>query len=348
MTETCNMLISIVRPQVRKESYLSSDMIISMRTILISSILAFSVLFQTAHAQITAQGLNPQMSIDLQPPYPKPGQEVTATINDYSGMTYGSEITWVLDGGVIPDAQNQRSAVVIAGEIGETTVIEAVLSLPQGGTEVLRTQIQPAYIDIIIEPQTRVPDFYLGRSLPSIGSIVNATALVNTGVFRNDLVYTWRLNRQVIERGPIRGRNQVSFETPRGVDAILSLQVTEPTGKVLGQRAILLPSVYPSLHFYEVSSLLGIKQIPVKGELPFVGNTLTVRAEPFHLDTNVFNNPDVSEWEVNNQASSPSAGNPYEVTLQKNSESGQINLNFHVRDTTQVLQGVDESIRITF
>ena len=292
--------------------------------------------------------VTPQMGIDLMPLSPQPGQEVTATINDYGGGMFGSSITWVLNGEVIPAATNRRSAQVVVGELGETTQIQAILTRSNGTQEVLSTIVRPIYIDIILEPQTRVPDFYLGRSLPSVGSLVNATAVVYDGSFRNDLVYTWRVNREVVEAGPIRGRNKVTFETPIGDEAILSLQVSEPNGQVLGNRSILVPLARPEIFFYEVNPLLGLSEQPLADGHSILGGSLTLRAEPFHLDSRVYNNPDVSEWEINRQSTSNGSSNPYEVTLQRTGATGRAELNFHVRSTQQVLQGAEDSIRINF
>ncbi len=224
-----------------------------------------------------------------------------------------------------------------------------MLSKPGGGREVITTVIRPVYLDIIVEPQTRVPDFYLGRALPSIQSMVNVTALVNDGRFRNDLVYTWRVNRKVLEGGPIRAQNKMSFEMPMGNEAILSLTVTEPTGRVLARRATFIPSVSPELRFHSVSSLYGVNTRAITGEYIMIGNSTTLRAEPYYLDSRVYNDPDVAQWQVNNIAAGNVGSNPYEVTIQRVGLPGVSTLNFHVRDTTrQVLQGADDSIQIRF
>lgn len=320
-----------------------------MRCLFIIFCILFLPITHVAHAQLDVNSLvSPELLLEVEPEFPRPGEEVTVTINDYRGGTYGSAVTWLYDGQVVDSAENRRSVVVTAGTLNQPATVEAVLSKPGGGKEVLSTTIRPVYLDIIVEAQTRVPDFYRGRALPSIGSMVNVTALVNDGRMRNDLVYTWRLNRQVLEGGPIRGRNQVSFATPMGENAILSVQATEPNGKVLARRAIFVPSVQPTLSFHEVSALFGVKTRPIDGDLILVGNTATVRAEPYHLDTRVYNNPAITEWKINNTTTGNTGGNPYEVTFQQTGFAGSANLSFQVRDTTQVLQGAKDTIQVRF
>lgn len=300
-------------------------------------------------AQLDANSItNPELSIEIQPEFPRPGEPVTATLNDYNGGAYGSDVSWVLNGQELINFKNQRQAFLIAGTEGKQQVLEVVLSKPSGVKMVINKIIKPVYLDVVIEPQTRVPDFYLGRSLPSIGSIVNATALINGGSFRSsDLVYTWRINREVIEGGPIRGRNQVSFTTPIGSDSILSVQITEPSGAIVANRAIALPSVEPEIYFYEVSALFGVGHKPIIGDFSLTSNSMIVRAEPYNLDSRLYNNPTIHEWRVDNTPSTSVTSNPYEVTLQRGEGlKGTTNLQFHVRDTVQLLQGAKASMRI--
>ena len=81
---------------------------------------------------------------------------------------------------------------------------------------------------------------------------------------------------------------------------------------------------------------------------PTIGNTMTIQAEPFFLDTRVYNDPDVAEWEINSLKTDNGARNPYEITLQRAVTAGQTNVNFHVRSLQEVLQGSEDSITINF
>jgi hypothetical protein len=293
--------------------------------------------------------IDPASSIQLKPEYPQPGEKVTATLSDYNGGSYGANITWVLDGKIIPDAENKREVILTAGKVGETQTLQAVLTRVTGGNEALTTVIKPAYLDIIIEPQTRTPDFYLGRSLPSIGSIVNATALISGNGFRNpDLIYTWRIGQQIIEGGAIRGRNQVSFSTPRGKSEVLSVQVAELDGTIISHRSILLPSVTPEVHFYEVSSLFGMSKKSADAGVSLISNSLVLQAEPYFLDSRTYNDPSVIQWKLGNINTVNPSSNPYEITLQRTGMAGSAELQFHVRDTKQLLQGAQGTTRINF
>lgn len=304
---------------------------------------------QIGEAQLTnSDSLNPAIDISLQPSHPQPGDTVQATLNDYRTSSRGAQLTWYLDNEPITTATNQREISFVAGPNGVEQSLAVRLNKPTGGTETINTSITPRYLDIILEPQTRVPDFFMGRALPSVGSVVNASAITAIDTPTTDLTYRWTVDGKVLEYGPIRGGSHVSFETPYGSSFVLSLQVSDLSGDIIAKRSIRVPSVKPKLVFYEVNALHGIRHTAILDELQLIGNSAVVRAEPYYLDSRVYNNPSIMEWEVDNRQFTPSGSNPYEVTLEKNSDSGAVRLSLHVRSTTVLLQGVEDEIGITF
>jgi len=323
-----------------------------MRLRVLLAVLAIFLPLTVATAQFDATqfGGTPELAISLSPSNPSPGDLVTASIDDYAGGVYGSEITWRYNNEIVPGAINQRQIQFVAGVAGSNTVVEATLSLPIGGTRTLQETVTPVYMDIIIEPQTRVPDWYAGRALPSLGSQINATVLLNDGSFIDpqSVVYTWRVNNKVIEGGPMRGGNQVAFPTPRGGSVVVSVTATRPTGETIASRAITVGIVLPELSFYEKHALYGMKSSPITASTPLIGSILTLQAEPFFLDTRVYNNPDIAEWEINSVTTDNGSNNPYEITLRSSGGNSSTNVNFHVRSLQQILQGSEESIAINF
>jgi hypothetical protein len=322
-----------------------------MRIPAVLFIFFFSLYITADNAQAQFNQLNsfdnPAATIVLQPDFPKPGESVTATLSDYQGAAYGASIAWFMNGQEIIDAKNQREVKFTAGSVDVPDNLTVVLTSSASGRIVAEAIITPVYLDIVIEPQTRVPTFYQGRALPSLGSIVNATALIN-GQASNDLVYIWRVDQKVLENGPIRGRNQVSFTTPMGSSVPLHLSVTRPDGTVIARRSILLPSVSPTITFYEVNTLFGINHRAVTRNYNLISQSATIQAEPYYLDSRVFNNPDIKEWKINNRTTPNNSSNPYQITLQRAGATGVTRLEFHVRDLQQVLQGAKETVAINY
>jgi len=296
-------------------------------------------------------GLQPQNDIIITPTHPLPGQEFTATIDDYAGGLFGSQITWYYNGEVVPDSINQRSITLTAIDLGQQGIIEAVFLTPSGLEQSLTKVIRPVYVDLIIEPQTRVPGWYEGRALPSYGSQVNATVLVSDGTIIDPqtLIYTWNINNQVLEGGPVRGQHKTSFLTPRGGEMLVSVSVSSVTGATLATRAQAIPIVQPKLTFYERHSLYGLSHIPVASTLNLIGGgATTLQAEPFYLDTRVYNNPDIIEWQIDGIDINNGSSNPYQITVQPTGISRSSRVNLHVRSLETLLQGAEKSVTVSF
>jgi hypothetical protein len=299
--------------------------------------------------ELASNAVVPSMQINLSPTHPQPGEQVVASINDYSSDVFGSTITWSIDGIKTEQATNQREVAFTAGKGGTQQTITATLGLVNGETRTLTRTITPLYLDIIIEPQTRVPDFYQGRALPSFGSNIIATALISGDqVDTNDYIYTWRINRNVVGGGPIRSGNQANFEVPWGKDMTVSVEVAKRDGIVITSRSITVPIVTPTISFYEESPLYGVSNITADKSLSISGNTVTITAEPYNLDSRVYNSPDLVEWKLNRRDVQNAQSYPYRITLQRSQSGGVSELNFHVRNLEQVLQGAEGDLNINF
>ena len=324
-------------------------MIISMklmRHLLLTAL--FLLVAAPAHAQLDSSFLGVQTELEADPRFPKPGEMTTVSFSNF-GKYYNADVIWRLNGEVVADASNKREVKFVAGDIGETDVITATIVSGSGRTQVFAAEIVPTYIDIVLEPQTRVPDFYEGRALPSVGSQVNATVLVNNGTLHTgDYIYTWIVDGQVLEGGPIRGTNQVSFETPRGSQPIVQVSVSDVQGRVIGNRAIYFETVKPEIVFYESNALHGQSYNAISDSLILVGSAATLVAEPYYLDIRTYNNPDISEWEVDNEGQETSGSNPYHITIQKVDEGNTSKVSFHVRSTYELLQGAEDRINIVY
>ncbi len=295
-------------------------------------------------------GFEPQNELTISPAYPKPGESFTVKVDDYAGGLFGAQISWYYNGAEVPNSLNQRSVTLNAVSLGQQGVVEAVFLTQTGAEQKLQKVIKPIYVDLIIEPQTRVPEWYEGRALPSFGSQINATVLVDDGdiVSPQNLIYSWSMNSKPVHGGPVRAQHKTSFPAPRGTDMILSVSVSRVNGEVLASRATRIPIVEPDLLFFERHSLYGLQKFPIKSSLGLIGNTVMIQAEPFNLDTRVYNRPDIATWDINGVETNNGASSPYQITLQPSGAGGTSRVNFHVRSLETLSQGVDSSVNITF
>lgn len=303
-----------------------------------------------AQAQIGDSGVMQNASIVLKPAYPAPYSTFSASLDDYALPGQTTSIFWRINGSVIPGYNNRRTIELTTMGAGEQMTIEAILELSDKQNFSLVKSFTPIYLDIVVEPQTRTPAFYLGRGLPSIESQVNLRAIINgVNIPSQNLVYSWQVNDQFIDGGGTRGRNSALITVPRGRTFLVNLIVTRLDGQELIKQTLRLPSVEPEIHFYEKTALYGLNPKALSA-LNITGNSATVTAEPYHLAIETYNQPGLLEWEVDGKKSTVSNNNPYEITLARPAGEGRgsSQVNFHVRNLEKLLQGVEDGLRVNF
>ncbi len=305
----------------------------------------FTMAFQVAFAQFSVSDIgNYQPELVVSPSTPEPGKTVSIEIGNYLSSLYGSTIDWYIDGALQPNLANRTQIEAKVGSLGTQTRIQASMTTPAGQVIRTETTITPQYLDIIIEPQTYVPSFYTGRPLPSTGSQVNVTAILN-GRTQSDLTYAWRINGDLLGGAVARGQYATHFTMPQDSRVILELRVSEGRREV-ARKSILIPNVRPFLQFYESHTLYGISTNAYDSVF-LTGGSVTLIAAPYYLDTRVFNNPDVANWELNGRPAA-SGNNPYRITLERSGLAGNTTISFQVQSTTALLQGARSSIPVLY
>ena len=320
-----------------------------MKHVLVSIFIFLFLPIFVTHAQIGASITEPGISIKITPTYPEPDTAFTASLDDYSSIDRVTNIAWKVDGEVQQSAANLRELNLRSMDGGQSTVIEAVVTYSTGRTQTIKQTVTPRYLDIVVEAQTKTPSFYLGRSLPSADSTVNLTAVLsNTAIANGNLLYTWRLNNTVIGGGAQRGKNKTSITTPAGTAFLIGLEVSTLTGEILARRTVSVPSVSPTLHFYEKSSLYGLSNRSVSS-LNLTGDSITMQAEPYNLAIETYNLPDLVEWKINGAVVRNPNQNPYEITLTADNQTFSAStIDFHVRNLSSLLQGARGQFKLNF
>lgn len=290
------------------------------------------------------------LSVLLNPAYPAPGETVTAAIDDYAIGAAFSTITWLINGTEVPVANNSRAVSFTAPAIGETTTVTARLTLPGGATTEASQSVKPLYTDIIVEPQTYTPRQYQGRALPSIGSLVRATALVQDKKgFINAAAYSyvWKLNGTTIGGGSRGGALQTTYTVPYGRTHTLMVEVYDNTGQMLTRRGTSIETADVDPILYEVNPLYGPSNIAIGGQLPFLSSALQLRAVPYNLDVRSTPQNTFSEWRIGNQIVPSDSTSPFDLTLERAGE-GQMSASFKLRHREALLQGGEVSTTLNF
>jgi hypothetical protein len=163
-----------------------------------------------------------------------------------------------------------------------------------------------------------------------------------------NLSYLWKINGTTQNGGALLGKNSITY-TPNFENEIsVSVDIINSQGAVIMNETVVIPVVKPELYFYELNPLRGLSTIAMRNPYIFVGQETTVRAEPYYVNSNLFDKNPHTEWLINGQKVETTSAEANEITLRKEGEQGSIELFFQIRNMQQLLQGVKDSITIRF
>lgn len=321
----------------------------------IIAILLFVLMVSTtpAHAQVGGSigditGEN--VSIILDPQYPNPGDQVKATIDDYSLNSFGSTITWYFDGLSAPAVANTRTITFTAPAIGKSMDIVVRLTAQNGQILEAKRTITPLYLDLIIEPQTYTPLFYQGRALPTKGSIVFINALLQNSQGPIDTTkysYNWSLNGKPVNGGAKMGANWSQITVPHGRSSTIAITIQDKGGAIVARKLIAMPSVPIELHFYELSTLLGQSTRAITNDLILTGQSTTIKSAPYYLDTRAINDNLETQWDINNLPIATENVDPFQINLSRG-VGGSARVGFKVTNLSELLQNADATFTVRF
>jgi hypothetical protein len=314
-----------------------------MRLLAIFLFLVFATPIIPLNAQVggsITDIMGEDISIVLDPQLPNPGDQVTATIDDYALNGGGAIITWFFDGLSAPTVSGSRTITFTAPPVDTTMTIIARLEFREGKTLEAKRIVKPFYLDLIIEPQTYTPLFYQGRALPTKGSIVNINALLqnkNGPVNSADYSYSWTLNNKSVYGGTRIGGNWAQITVPHGQSSTITISVQDKSGTTVARKLVAIPTVDLELHAYPVGSLLGLGQKSITGEFIMTGNSASIKAVPYYLDNRAVSNELFTEWSINNRPVMNSGSDPFEINLERG-VTGSAQVGFRIRNLSELLQ----------
>jgi len=321
------------------------ELVLSRTTVHLLLVLLFAIpLF--AYGQSLSPGTDATLSTD--PAYPAPNSTITVHLEAYSVNLNGAQIQWFINGAEDASAANARSVSIETGESGSETRVRAVVTTGGVGTFAVEKAISPSAIDLIVEPNTRTPSFYKGRTLPAADEAVTVTAIPHVAgdPSANSLVYTWTLGDTVLEGGAVQGLSRVTFTMPRR-DEYLYVEVSNSSGRVLGGNAILLSAASPELYFYEDNPLRGIRENAIGSELILSDSETTVRAEPYYVSKDIFLLSRETGWTIDSTAANH-GDDIRTLTLRSTGGSGTARIGFGLINPRALLQTISKTFTIYF
>lgn len=281
------------------------------------------------------------------PSLPKPSEEVTISIQDAGLNAIGAKVVWYINNKQQTQFANERVIKVTAGALGSKTTVAADLVRSDGSHVHAETVLLPTVVDLILEAQTYVPSFYEGRALPGRTSNLHAIAVVNDGGTLPDSAYTyrWTLGDDVVFGGPVLGKNSISFPMPLYSND-LTVEVINPSGKLVARNTMKLQDVPAELYFYEWSPLRGLYRKAVSDPFALIGDETTIYGEPYFVNAAPDNLNSTIQWQVGAHVVSGTTDAPRALTLDRSLLGFGKNVSLQILTNDLVPQQLESSFTV--
>ena len=298
------------------------------------------------HAQaLVPTGVDP-LSITVSPRYPRPYETVVVTLKSNLVDLLRGDNRISLNGAVLDEGVGIRSASFVMGGSGETTTIEAAVTV-DGQTFTKELVLRANDVALIMEPVATSHPFYLGGVLPAPEGKLRLVALAHfetTGgslIPPQDLVYEWRLGEQVLQNESGAGRYVLTATAPvKYRDARVTVTATTKDGSLSGETSILVSPSDPVARIYRNDPLLGVRyEEALSGSVALSGDEETFRVIPYFFEA-----PPVLSWTINSIEQSTGA----DITLRSTgSGAGSASVGISARNPN-AFQSAAQILTVTF
>lgn len=287
--------------------------------------------------------------IQLSPQYPKPNEQVTATVRTSGVAAENAVISWFINDAQVKKGAGETTLSFTTGSLGSATRLTAVVTSYSGEALSTTLTVRPARATLLWEGETYTPPFYRGRALYSSGSKVRLetrTDIRTTSGVRipaENLIYTWKRNGKVIPSISGVGKASATVVGPLFLGAdIFEVLVTSNDGVYAASSAVRITTTDPIVRVYEHDPLSGISYHKALGttDTLLAVEQMQIQAVPYFVDAYTLASDQLEyTWRANGIQVFGASENPSVLTLQlSTAEAVTTTLELVVRHVTHILQ----------
>lgn len=301
-------------------------------------------------------GINEQVSVEMIPKIPAPGEQVRISIDSFSTDLNKANFTWRINGATERQERGLRVFNFFAPESGESMTVSVTIQKEDGGTLSESFTIAPADVDLIYEANTYAHPYYKGKTLFTSEAEIRFVAIPNFIINgqkapAENLVYTWKINGNVIQG--VSGYGRQVFETQGGLidrAATISVEVSAVNSNLQAKNSIAVSQSRPEVIFYENNPLLGIVfEKATFGSFVLERPEVELQAIPYFFSTPQKNNSFLQySWRLNNNAPDESQVGSSIRFRNTTGETGRSIVSLSVEHLKNILQGAKTDIELNF
>jgi len=326
---------------------------------LLFCVFLFSGVSAASAAVTVPTGFGDYISIEKNPEFPGPNEEVQVSIGSTSVDLNSATITWSVDGVLQKKGIGIKEYTLTTKDLGSLTTVDAIIAPSKGAFLHQRVILRPAGVSLIWEALSYTHPFYRGKALNAFDGRVRITALPQFVQERggraapSELVYTWKKNGTVVGDAGGYGKNVFTPNDPisfsRGESSI-EVVVTAPNDTVSARDAITIRPFDPKVLLYENDPLLGIRyEHALSGVFTLTKDELVLAASPYFFSSKERAGPSLSyEWTMNGVPTKNQIADASSVRFRQEGNPGTSIIDLTIKKIDAIFQEARVSLSVAF
>jgi hypothetical protein len=296
-----------------------------------------------------------QISLDVEPRVPKPGDKVTVTLSAYGTDLNQANITWTYNGKESLKGVGEKVFEFIASKVGTQNTIKATI-VPTGGPTITKTfSFTPAEVDLLWEASTYTPPFYKGKALFTPQADVTFVALPNlsangSSINESQAVYKWKTDYRVEGDKSGAGKNTFKYTGPIILRPHL-IQVeayAQKDSSVKALNGVELIATDPQAYIYEDHPLYGILFNKTIYSFEMNDREKKFVAYPLFFSTNNKNNRVTYQWNLNDSIITAPENQNYMGFRKTDQNSADVRVRVRINSIDKLLQEATKEFSLFF
>ena len=235
------------------------------------------------------------MSFRVNPQFVSPGDEISITLLHYGTDLDNAYIEWYDENGLI--LAGTGKSLIEKFKVNEKGLPETISVIVRDIDDTVYEKsitIRPAEIALIYETDTLTPPFYDGKTDVTFESLLKVVALPHVldkngnKTRKENLVYKWRVNNDVILNQSGRGENVLYYQIPYIDDEVeVSVEISDPGSNFSNISRLDIELNNPEILFYQDHPTLGVLYNKATGsEIDLFSKEISLLSFPLFFNKN--------------------------------------------------------------
>lgn len=315
------------------------------KVIFLSLILLIVAPFFVA-AQIV-QELESALVLSINPTYPGPNEEITASVESYSFDLNNTTISWFIDGILEQQTVGGTTFIFNSGKLGTSVDVDVVASTNDTTLGTKQITIHPTDADILWQGNTSAHPLYKGRHIPSTGSTINVEVIphfftqLKSELRADELSYQWRIDGKALPHASGRGKNTITISQTKPIKSILTeVEIRSEDSQLVMKKSVSIPVQQSELFIYENHPLLGqLFNNAISKSYTLTSQETKFIAYPFFMSIDNRNAEEVTyAWSLNGKPITLGEDKSSITVGQSGEEDGSAKISVSTRNSEKIFQ----------